>query len=110
MRTALMAFEVTAKYRYNVSPSTGRFKTGGYENARLRCCSAFSHSSVHSNIDSFLSSLNKGNACWADFTTKRDKAVSIPFRDCIDIFKFGVGNSKKALHFFGLASIPRSVK
>ncbi|MCI52908.1 hypothetical protein A2U01_0074154, partial [Trifolium medium] len=69
-----MVSEAMAKYRYNVSPSTDRVKTGGSDNARLRCCNAFSHSSVHSNVDSFLSSLNKGNACWADFTTKRDKA------------------------------------
>ncbi|MCI42933.1 hypothetical protein A2U01_0064170, partial [Trifolium medium] len=89
-----MASEATAKYRYNVSPSIGRVKTRGSDNARLRCCSAFSHSSVHSNVDSFLSSLNKGNACWADFATKRDKVVSIPFNDCIDFFESGVGNSK----------------
>ncbi|MCI49986.1 hypothetical protein A2U01_0071230, partial [Trifolium medium] len=54
---ALMASEATAKYRYKTSPSAGRVKTGGSDNARLRCCSAFSHSSVHSNADSFLSSL-----------------------------------------------------
>ncbi|MCI97772.1 hypothetical protein A2U01_0119073, partial [Trifolium medium] len=42
--------------------------------------------------------------------TKRDNAVSIPFRDCIDFFEFGVGNSKKAQYLLGLASIPRSVK
>ncbi|MCI90260.1 hypothetical protein A2U01_0111552, partial [Trifolium medium] len=54
-----MASEATTKYRYKTSPSTGRVKTGGSNNARLRCCSAFSHFSVHSNADSFLSSLNK---------------------------------------------------
>ncbi|MCI75403.1 hypothetical protein A2U01_0096672, partial [Trifolium medium] len=30
-----MAFEATTKYRYNVSPSTGRVKTEGSDNARL---------------------------------------------------------------------------
>ncbi|MCI37889.1 hypothetical protein A2U01_0059116, partial [Trifolium medium] len=54
-----MASEATTKYRYKTSPSTGRVKIGGSDNARLRCCRAFSHSSVHSNVDSFLSILNK---------------------------------------------------
>ncbi|MCI35206.1 hypothetical protein A2U01_0056427 [Trifolium medium] len=38
MRTALMASEATTKYRYKTSPSTGRVKIGGSNNARLRFC------------------------------------------------------------------------
>ncbi|MCI24484.1 hypothetical protein A2U01_0045668, partial [Trifolium medium] len=83
MRTTLITSGATAKYRYKVSPSTGRVKIGGSDNARLRCCT--------------------------DFATKRDRAVSISFNDCIDFFKSGVGNSKKVLHLSGIASIPRSV-
>ncbi|MCI83814.1 hypothetical protein A2U01_0105090, partial [Trifolium medium] len=37
INTALMASEATAKYKYSVSPSFGRVKTGGSDNARLRC-------------------------------------------------------------------------
>ncbi|KAK2357561.1 hypothetical protein QL285_094819 [Trifolium repens] len=63
MRTALTASWATAKYRYRISPCTGRVRTGGSDNARFKCWSAFSHSSVHSNVDSFLRSLKSGRAC-----------------------------------------------
>ncbi|MCI77915.1 hypothetical protein A2U01_0099185 [Trifolium medium] len=33
-----MASEATAKYRYKTSPSVGRVKTRGSDNARLRFC------------------------------------------------------------------------
>ncbi|MCI44606.1 hypothetical protein A2U01_0065845, partial [Trifolium medium] len=36
--TALIASEATAKYMYKTSPSAGRVKTGGSDNARLRFC------------------------------------------------------------------------
>src|SRR4051812_30576074 len=110
IKAALTASVDTARYRYRISPASGRDKSGGMERACLRWERECSHSSVHSKAVSLRKSLNKGRACWANLATNLDSDVSMPFRFWIDFFELGMGKSEKALHLSGLASIPLSVR
>ena len=69
----------------------------------------YSQSSFHVNLVDFLSSYMMGWVCSANLGRKREMAVSRPMRRCTSLTLVGLHISMIALHFSGLASMPRWV-
>ena len=102
----LTAMSETAKYTKSVSPVSGLARIGGSTKYCLIWMEAWSRSLFHPTWLSPLRVAKNGFMRSINWEINRPKAASQPMSCCIPFLELGIGDSKIALSWTGLASIP----
>src|ERR1044072_6980910 len=103
-----MALSVIVKYKRRGVPSWGLVRVGGVASIFLSFSKATSHSSDHLKFLSFFMHLNIGAEILPLCGMNLDKVAIFPVKRSTSLTDVGLFMLIMALHFSGLASIPRA--